>query len=278
MGKFFKFGLLVLVAIAGFVHPSTVDAQAAPPLPTDYLPGAAEIPPGFVHDPLQDQSPAADGVASLLQFYRRKNPQVAPDDETQMMLGSEVTASTLQAANVLQATSNAFAAKGWRIEPAVGLIGEQAFIGRQSFDVTNPRPSESVMIFFRVGAVNGTAMWADFADLPNYDYAMAMARVIENKMWAKPWGDVYAARPAAIAPPPGPPPSAAPAPPPPSGFDPSGYVKLGDAFNCSDFKSQADAQAVLRAAPSDPNKLDTDRDGIACENNPAPKDLNPVPR
>lgn len=34
-------------------------------------------------------------------------------------------------------------------------------------------------------------------------------------------------------------------------------------YNCSDFKSQAAAQAALRADPSDPNKLDADRDGIA---------------
>jgi len=34
----------------------------------------------------------------------------------------------------------------------------------------------------------------------------------------------------------------------------------------------------LRADPTDPNKLDTNRDGIACESNPAPKDLTPVQR
>ncbi len=52
----------------------------------------------------------------------------------------------------------------------------------------------------------------------------------------------------------------------------------GDIYNCSDFKSQADAQAYLRMYPSDPSKLDTDKDGIACESNPAPFDRNPVPR
>ena len=34
--------------------------------------------------------------------------------------------------------------------------------------------------------------------------------------------------------------------------------------NGSDFPKQAAAQAVLRADPSDPNRLDADRDGIAC--------------
>lgn len=49
-------------------------------------------------------------------------------------------------------------------------------------------------------------------------------------------------------------------------------------LNCSDFPSQAAAQAHLRANPSDPDHLDTDGDGIACESNPAPKDLVKVDR
>jgi hypothetical protein len=60
-----------------------------------------------------------------------------------------------------------------------------------------------------------------------------------------------------------------------------------DDQNCSDFESQAAAQAHLRADPSDPDGLDAhpgpadgnDRaggDGIACESNPAPFDREPV--
>lgn len=50
-----------------------------------------------------------------------------------------------------------------------------------------------------------------------------------------------------------------PAPPPASpGFYPSAYLVGYDAFNCADFASQADAQAMLRADPTDPNQLDTD--------------------
>ena len=66
--------------------------------------------------------------------------------------------------------------------------------------------------------------------------------------------------------------SAAPA------FDPTKYVGEGDKYNCADFASQANAQAVLRQDRSDPNKLDTDRDGIACEGLGPPRDLNRVPR
>jgi hypothetical protein len=57
--------------------------------------------------------------------------------------------------------------------------------------------------------------------------------------------------------------------------------------NCSDFASQATAQAHLRADPSDPDGLDAHPgpadgndqaggDGIACESNPAPFDREPV--
>jgi hypothetical protein len=63
-----------------------------------------------------------------------------------------------------------------------------------------------------------------------------------------------------------------------SGFDPTTYIGRGNRFNCSAFASQAQAQAVLRADPRDPNRLDGDRDGIACKSNPAPRDLSPVAR
>ena len=36
-------------------------------------------------------------------------------------------------------------------------------------------------------------------------------------------------------------------------------------LDCADFATQADAQAVLVANPSDPNSLDEDDDGQACE-------------
>ena len=62
-------------------------------------------------------------------------------------------------------------------------------------------------------------------------------------------------------------------------FDPTAYIGQGDAYNCSDFASQADAQAVLRADPSDPNKLDQGGiPGVACESNRAPRDVEPVVR
>ena len=61
-------------------------------------------------------------------------------------------------------------------------------------------------------------------------------------------------------------------------FDPRAYLSQGDRYDCGDFRSQAEAQAVLRADPRDPNRLDSDRDGIACESNPPPRDLVRVPR
>lgn len=55
-------------------------------------------------------------------------------------------------------------------------------------------------------------------------------------------------------------------------------VPSGGDKNCDDYKSQADAQAELRAHPEDRYGLDTDKDGIACEGNKAPKDTRKVPR
>jgi hypothetical protein len=49
-------------------------------------------------------------------------------------------------------------------------------------------------------------------------------------------------------------------------------------LDCKDFPSQAAAQAELRKDPSDPNRLDRDRNGIACESLPGPYDRAPAPR
>lgn len=60
-------------------------------------------------------------------------------------------------------------------------------------------------------------------------------------------------------------------------FDAKEFVTHGEAFECSTFASQADAQAVLRANPNDPNHLD-DGGGVACRGLPEPRDTKPVPR
>ncbi|MGY1730137.1 hypothetical protein ACI798_01355 [Geodermatophilus sp. SYSU D01045] len=45
----------------------------------------------------------------------------------------------------------------------------------------------------------------------------------------------------------------------------AGTAQAADTYNCPDFVSQADAQAVYNANPSDPNQLDRDNDAQACE-------------
>ena len=87
------------------------------------------------------------------------------------------------------------------------------------------------------------------------------------------------AAPAVAEPPSSPRPARSPTPALlPAGFDPSRYLGQGNAYECSHFASQAEAQAVLRADPSDPNVLDRNRDGVACETNPPPRDTRRVPR
>ncbi len=43
------------------------------------------------------------------------------------------------------------------------------------------------------------------------------------------------------------------------------YETQEDLYDCDDFSTQAEAQAVLAADPSDPHGLDEDGDGSACE-------------
>ncbi|MGH3930705.1 MAG: excalibur calcium-binding domain-containing protein, partial [Pseudonocardiaceae bacterium] len=65
----------------------------------------------------------------------------------------------------------------------------------------------------------------------------------------------------------------------------SGTALAAQDLNCGDFATQEQAQAVLDSDPSDPNGLDGDNDGIACESLPrsgtpepsAPPTTTPAP-
>ena len=48
----------------------------------------------------------------------------------------------------------------------------------------------------------------------------------------------------------------------------AGSYKSGNAYNCSDFATYAQAKAYFDAMPGDPSKLDSDHDGIPCESLP----------
>jgi len=52
---------------------------------------------------------------------------------------------------------------------------------------------------------------------------------------------------------------------------------LAQDLDCSAFSTQPEAQAVLDADPSDPNGLDGDDDGIACESLPSGGSVLPTP-
>jgi hypothetical protein len=54
-------------------------------------------------------------------------------------------------------------------------------------------------------------------------------------------------------------------------------ASAADDQNCSDFPFQEDAQAHLNADRSDPDNLDADNDGIACEANPRRPSVAPRP-
>lgn len=51
-----------------------------------------------------------------------------------------------------------------------------------------------------------------------------------------------------------------------AGMKPAAAQESGD-LDCADFATQAEAQSEFDADPSDPNSLDADSDGIACEEN-----------
>lgn len=81
-------------------------------------------------------------------------------------------------------------------------------------------------------------------------------------------------------------PAAAPAPAATTATAPGAGVRFftngADRYNCTSFTSQAEAQEALAAnAPGDPNRIDMNANGVACEDiaypPTAPRNLTPIP-
>jgi len=56
----------------------------------------------------------------------------------------------------------------------------------------------------------------------------------------------------------------------------AGSITQASDHLCTNYPSQAAAQAAYRADPVGHSSMDADSDGIACETRPAPRDLTPV--
>ena len=52
------------------------------------------------------------------------------------------------------------------------------------------------------------------------------------------------------------------------GFVMAPAASVAQDLDCNNFQFQEDAQDVLNGDPSDPNRLDADHDGVACETLP----------
>jgi hypothetical protein len=116
----------------------------------------------------------------------RVNPEVGPSDVTVLEVGATVSESMTRAEQVFQDTITLWRAHGYTFEPFPGALGEEAVVGRLAINVPNVAPMESVLLYFRLGAVNGVVGWTDYAHLPNLEQAQGVARLIEARARASP--------------------------------------------------------------------------------------------
>ena len=172
----------LLALVLALVVAPTAAGQADPSV---YLPGARELPPGLVHQPDLDRTLSDEGVVSLQRHYVRRAPDSTVGHETRLIVAAEVADSPARAADRLRADTRDIPGQGWSFESLDGVIGDESAVGRKDLDREGPRPSEWVQVKFRIGATLGVAVWGDYADLPNIEEALAVARVIEARMAAR---------------------------------------------------------------------------------------------
>jgi hypothetical protein len=264
-----------------------------------YVPGASEVPAGFVHVLPDTRLALATRSQGVAVTYRR------PDDGTELLIISATLLNPADANDrLLQVQRGAPIDSTATVYPLGRALGDDAVVIRTAVESDPDRLRERVRFIFRRGAYIAEVHWTGYADQPNYDQALQVARLIDHRalLLAPQITSVVPAtvlgEPSTSPLIPTPPPTATPIPtvtpqptptssPTPAPGTPTPTqaaatntprptatravptpTRTGVDRDCSDFRSQAEAQAffIANGGPTqDPHGLDGDRNGIACE-------------
>lgn len=175
-------GLATLaLAVTQLFVGSPVAAQRAAIDPATLLPTVDDLPARFVNRPLPQESTEEPRVRLALRMFERSNPG-SPPSVTRLVVTAAVATDPATAAGVLGTMRAQLEGRGWSFQRSTGLIADEAIVGRLVVGGRTSRPVERVMVLFRRGPATGSADWEDFADLPNGDSALSVARFIEARI------------------------------------------------------------------------------------------------
>jgi hypothetical protein len=161
--------LLTLVgcALPGAPPPTPTPAQVPMPRePADYLPLPSAVPAAYVHDATLDRELKQPTVTGLLRQYKRGTDGL-------IQVGITLGDSAETAGMVYAATMNGWISQGYAFEPLIGL-GEIAVVGRRA-------APDSVVVYFRRGAVDGVVLWTDPGLPPTEESVLRIAREIDAR-------------------------------------------------------------------------------------------------
>jgi hypothetical protein len=149
--------------------------------PATLLPAVDDLPGQFVYRALPQESIEEPRARLALRMFERTNPGT-PRSITRLVVTAAVATDAQIANGVLSSMRAQLEGRGWSFQRSNGLLGDEAFIGRLSVGGPTSRPVERIMVAFRKGSATGSADWEDFADLPNGDAALEVARIVEGRI------------------------------------------------------------------------------------------------
>jgi hypothetical protein len=170
-----------LIVLQSFASSAPADAQRMLIDPATLLPSVDELPGPFTIRPLPQESTEEARVRLALRMFERNNPG-SPPNVTRLVVTASAATDATTASGVLSSLRAQLEGRGWSFQRSDGLIGDETIVGRLSVGSPAVRPVERVMIAFRKGTATGSSDWEDYADLPNRDSALGVARIIEARI------------------------------------------------------------------------------------------------
>jgi hypothetical protein len=155
-----------------------------PPTPSDplqYLLIEEELPPDLAARPERNSMPRGVGVVGAVRWYEGTGEDRPAGQQPRLIVGALVTESAERAADVLYVTVIHVGDRGYTFQHFLQLIGDETWLGRKTAPLDGAE-WEAVLVYFRIGAVNGFVEWQDYAGVPNSEWALEIAHLIAARV------------------------------------------------------------------------------------------------
>ncbi len=151
--------------------------------PVQYLPPSRELPSTLQHQPDRDRREEGEGYTTAFQAYFR--PEGANGPKAQLEMSAAWAESEQRASVLYRGAVQYFQDLGFSFGAMASRLGDESTVGRRAGIAETGPEFEAIAIVFRAGRLVPFVAWTGSPGEPNYENAVEIAKLIEDRSPAR---------------------------------------------------------------------------------------------